>query len=74
MLGTMDDPDIVAGVVTRLQGIDRTSREIAAEIGVPESWLRMFRRGKIPNPGVRQFRKVEAYVLLHSSADARADA
>lgn len=26
----------------------------------------MFRRGKIPNPGVSQFRKVEAWALLNA--------
>jgi hypothetical protein len=35
---------------------------MAKEAGVQESWLRMFMRGKIPNPGVRQFERVRAYL------------
>lgn len=58
----MERTDIVETVVQQLQGVDLTAKEIAAKAGVEESWLRMFRRGKIPNPGVRQFSKVVDYL------------
>ena len=56
------ETDVVSDVVAKLQALDKPSREIAQEADVPESWLKMFRRGAIPNPGVRQFEKVRKYV------------
>ena len=54
--------DLVDGVVERLRKVDRPASAIAAEAEVPESWLRMFMRGKIANPGVRPFQRVVEYL------------
>ena len=58
----METPDVVVDVIVRLQKLDKTSAEIAKEADVQESWLKMLRRGKIPNPGVRQFQRVVDYL------------
>jgi hypothetical protein len=54
--------DIVSIVVGQLQALEKSTAQIAREADVPESWLKMFRRGVIPNPGVRQFEKIRQYV------------
>lgn len=54
--------DIVDGVVARLKRVDLPAAEIARAAGVKESWLRMFMRGEIPNPGVRTFQQVVDYL------------
>lgn len=55
-------PAVVVEVVARLNKLDKTSVEIADAAGVEISWLKMLRRGKIPNPGIRQFQRVVAYL------------
>lgn len=55
-------PDPVSDVVDRLKALPKKSTVIASEAGVPLSWLHMFRRGEISNPGVRQFRKIVEYL------------
>jgi transcriptional regulator with XRE-family HTH domain len=42
--------------------MDTASSEIARQAGVTESWLKMFRRGKIPNPGIRDFQRIVDYL------------
>jgi hypothetical protein len=54
--------DFVGVVVRRLRRLDKPVPEIAAATGVGESWLYMFRRGKIPNPGVLQFTALQQYL------------
>lgn len=58
----MKAPDVVVEVVHRLNKLDKTSVEIARDAGVKESWLKMLRRGEIPNPGIRQFQRVVEYL------------
>jgi len=55
-------PNVVAELVERLKLLDKSTAEIAREADVSESWLKMLRRGKIPNPGVLQFQRVAAYL------------
>lgn len=54
--------DFVGVVVRRLRRLDKPVPEIAAACGVGESWLYMFRRGHIPNPGVLQFDRLRRYL------------
>jgi hypothetical protein len=56
------ETDIVAALVERIRAIDKPVAQMAREADVPESWLKMFRRGKIPNPGVRPFERVRQYL------------
>jgi predicted transcriptional regulator len=67
MLRAMDakpelKPEPVAAVIERLSKVETSSAEIARKLDVSESWLKQFRRGKIPNPGILHFRKVVAYL------------
>ena len=59
----MESPtDIVAETRASLRAAEVPASHIAREAGVRESWLRMFMRGKIPNPGIRQFSRVRDYL------------
>lgn len=62
VLTDIEAPTVVLEVVARLNKLDKSSAEIARDAGVKESWLKMLRRGKIPNPGIRQFQRVAAYL------------
>lgn len=46
--------DLLGYVRTQLDAYDGSLSELARECGVKVSWLHMFRRGQIPNPGVQQ--------------------
>lgn len=55
--------DSLQYVRTCLDASGMTTREIAAGSGVGESWLRMFRRGCIPNPGYNNIKLLADYFL-----------
>lgn len=60
----MGKKDIVAETIQLLRAAKEEipASQIAKECDVKESWLRMFIRGEIPNPGVRQFTQVREYL------------
>lgn len=45
----------------RLQEDRRPTRRIAAEAGLKESWIRMFREGRIADPGYTKITRVLDY-------------
>lgn len=51
--------DRVETLRSRLQAVPAPLARIARAAGVKESWLRMFARGEIPDPGVRKVDAVE---------------
>jgi hypothetical protein len=63
-----DLPELIRPTILELRERVEPAAQIARSAGVPESWLRMFMRGKIPNPGVRQFSRVRAYLDGHPKA------
>ncbi len=54
--------DIVDEAIEALRSTGVPASQMAKDAGVQESWLRMFMRAKIPNPGVRQFELVRSYL------------
>ena len=58
---------MVGRVVRRLRELDQPAKDIARKAGVGESWLYMFKRGEISNPGVRQFDRVRRYLDRHGA-------
>jgi hypothetical protein len=58
---------MVGRVVKRLRALDHPTKVVARKTRVGESWLYMFRRGKISNPGVRQFDRVRRYLDRHGA-------
>lgn len=75
MLFGMDKPqppavDIVESVVDRLKKTGLPASEIAKAAGVKERWLRTLMAGEIPNPGVRTFTQVTAFLDEHEKTTA----
>lgn len=65
--------DALQYVQTNLQSTDKTLREIADGAGVGQSWLRMFARGEIPDPGYSKVKALSDYFMRAGSpAEARA--
>lgn len=62
MKAWVSNGDMVGRVVKKLRELDQPTNEVARKAGVAESWLYMFRRGRIPNPGVRQFDRVRRFL------------
>lgn len=56
----MDTLQFVRG---QLDVTDRTLREIADGAGVGQSWLRMFARGEIPDPGYSKVKALADYFM-----------
>jgi len=56
----MDSLDFVRG---QLAGTERSLREVADGAGVGQSWLRMFARGEIPDPGYSKVKALADYFL-----------
>ena len=63
----LSNGDMVGRVVRRLRELDQPAKDIARKAGVGESWLYMFKRGEISNPGVRQFDRVRRYLDRHGA-------
>jgi transcriptional regulator with XRE-family HTH domain len=55
--------DALQYVRTCLESTPSTTKEIAEGAGVGESWLRMFRRGEIPDPGYSRVKLLADYFL-----------
>jgi len=56
----MDSLQFVRG---QLEVTPRTLREIADGAGVGQSWLRMFARGEIPDPGYSKVKALADYFM-----------
>ena len=55
----------------RLAGPNINLREVAEGAGVKHSWLRMFARGEIPDPGYSRIKKLADYFLRVGRANNR---
>ena len=51
----------VAPIIRSLRGVKKSLPNIAREAGVGHSWLKMFMRGEIQNPTMKNFEKITAY-------------
>jgi transcriptional regulator with XRE-family HTH domain len=60
MLQAMDTLQFIDACLERT---NLSTREIARGSGVKESWLGMYRRGKIPNPGFRNVQLVADFFM-----------
>lgn len=59
--------DALQYVQTNLRSTDKSLREIADGAGVGQSWLRMFARGEIPDPGYSKVKALADY-FMHGPA------
>lgn len=57
--------DLLEFVTRQVHAYDGSLTQLARDSGVKASWLAMFKRGHIPNPGVQQIQKLADH--FHSS-------
>jgi len=63
--------DLLGFVRARIGSYQGPLSELAREAGVKASWLHMFARGEIPNPGVQQVQRLAD--VLNRTPDPRSD-
>ena len=61
-MATKTNIPTVEAVVARLGRVQVPMKDVAAQAAVGERWLNKLRAGQIPEPGVKRFARVVAYL------------